>query len=87
MLETDLNLPFISADAGGPKHLNMKITRSKLEDLVKPIIERMRHPVEQALNDAKLTPQKINKIIMVGGPTRMPVDPERGWVMKIPSAV
>ena len=72
-LETDLNLPFISADASGPKHLNLKLTRAKLEDLVKPIIERMRHPVEQALSDAKLTPSNIDKIILVGGPTRMPV--------------
>jgi molecular chaperone DnaK len=72
-LETDLNLPFISADASGPKHLNMKLTRSKLEDLVKPIVERMKHPVQQALTDAKLTPQTIGRIILVGGPTRMPV--------------
>ncbi len=71
-LETDLNLPFISATAEGPKHLNMKLTRAKLEELVKPIIARMKHPVEQALTDAKLTPQQIDKIIMVGGPTRMP---------------
>lgn len=73
VLETDLNLPFISANADGPKHLNMKITRSKLEELVKPTIERMKQPVEQALNDAKLTPDKIGKIILVGGPTRMPI--------------
>lgn len=73
VLETDLNLPFISADSSGPKHLNMKITRSKLEELVKPIIERMKHPVEQVLRDAKFTPNDIGKIILVGGPTRMPV--------------
>src|SRR3989344_1164203 len=72
-LETDLNLPFISATAEGPKHLNMKLTRAKLEELVKPIIARMKHPVEQALTDAKLTPHEIAKIILVGGPTRMPV--------------
>lgn len=72
-LETDLNLPFISADASGPKHLNMKLTRAKLEDLIKPIVERMKHPVEQALSDAKLTPQQIDRIILVGGPTRMPL--------------
>ena len=71
-LETDINLPFITADASGPKHLQTKITRAKLEELVKPILERMRHPVEQALNDAKLTPQNIDKIILIGGPTRMP---------------
>jgi molecular chaperone DnaK len=73
VLETDLNLPFISADASGPKHLNMKLTRAKVEDLVKPIIERMKQPVQQALGDAKLTPHEIGRIILVGGPTRMPV--------------
>src|SRR5579864_572198 len=71
-LETDINLPFITADASGPKHFQMKITRAKLEELIKPILERMRHPVEQALNDAKLTPANIDKIILIGGPTRMP---------------
>jgi molecular chaperone DnaK len=72
-LETDLNLPFITADANGPKHLAMKITRAKLEELVKPIIEKMRHPMQQAISDAKLTPAQIDKIILVGGPTRMPI--------------
>jgi len=72
-METDLNLPFITADANGPKHLTMKITRAKLEELVKPIIEKMRHPMEQAIADAKLTPHQIDKVILVGGPTRMPV--------------
>lgn len=72
-METDINLPFITADANGPKHLTMKITRAKLEELVKPIIEKMRHPMEQAISDAKLTPQQIDKIILVGGPTRMPI--------------
>ncbi|MBI2607398.1 MAG: molecular chaperone DnaK [Candidatus Doudnabacteria bacterium] len=72
-LETDLNLPFISADQSGPKHLNMKITRSKLEELVKPVIEKMKQPVGQALGDAKLTASQIGKIILVGGPTRMPI--------------
>ncbi|HYC80034.1 MAG TPA: molecular chaperone DnaK [Candidatus Binatia bacterium] len=73
VFETDIILPFIAQDANGSKTLEMKITRAKLEELVKPIIDRMRHPVEQALNDAKLTPQNIDKIILVGGPTRMPV--------------
>ncbi len=72
-LETDLNLPFITADANGPKHLTKKITRAQLEELVKAIIEKMRHPLQQALSDAKLTPQNIDKIILVGGPTRMPI--------------
>ncbi|GAC1413484.1 MAG: molecular chaperone DnaK [Candidatus Doudnabacteria bacterium] len=72
-METDLNLPFITADANGPKHLALKITRAKLEELVKPIIEKLRHPMEQAIADAKLTPAQIDKIILVGGPTRMPI--------------
>ncbi|MEK7651887.1 MAG: molecular chaperone DnaK [Patescibacteria group bacterium] len=72
-METDLNLPFITADANGPKHLTMKITRAKLEELVKPIIEKLRHPMEQAIADAKLTPNQIDKVILVGGPTRMPI--------------
>lgn len=73
VFETDIILPFIAQDSSGSKTLEMKMTRSKLEELVKPIIDRMRHPVEQALNDAKLTPAQINRIILVGGPTRMPV--------------
>ena len=72
-LETDLNLPFLSADSAGPKHLTMKITRAKLEELIKPIIEKCRGPIEQALKDSKLTPNDITKIILVGGPTRMPI--------------
>jgi molecular chaperone DnaK len=72
-METDLNLPFITADASGPKHLTMKLTRAKLEDLVKPIIEKLRHPLEQAIADAKVTPANIDKIVLVGGPTRMPI--------------
>lgn len=72
-LTTDINLPFITADAAGPKHLTRSITRAKLEELVNPIIERCRHPMEQALSDAKLHPRNIDKIIMVGGPTRMPI--------------
>ncbi len=72
-LETDLNLPFITADANGPKHLALKLTRAKLEDLVKPIVEKMRKPMEQAISDAKLTPTQIDKVILVGGPTRMPI--------------
>jgi molecular chaperone DnaK len=71
-METDINLPFITADANGPKHFQMKITRSKMEELVKPLIERMRKPVQQAISDAKLTPSNIDKIILIGGPTRMP---------------
>jgi len=72
VLETEINLPFITADASGPKHLAMKLTRAKLDELIRPTIERCRHPLEQALSDAKLTPHDIGAIIMVGGPTRMP---------------
>ena len=72
-LATDINLPFITADATGPKHLTMSITRAKLEDLILPIIERCRKPMEEALKDAKLNPQEVDRIIMVGGPTRMPI--------------
>jgi len=71
-LETDINLPFITATDKGPKHLTMKIRRSKLEELVEPIIKKCKHPVEQAIKDAKLKPDDIDKIILVGGPTRMP---------------
>ncbi len=72
-LETDLNLPFITADQNGPKHLQLKITRAKLEELIKPIVERMRKPLEQTMSDAKLMPAQIDKIILIGGPTRMPI--------------
>ncbi len=72
-VSTDINLPFITADATGPKHLTMNITRAKLEDLVGPIIQRCKHPLEQALSDAKLSPKEVDRIIMVGGPTRMPI--------------
>jgi len=73
VLETEINLPFITVDASNtPRHLNMKITRAKLEMLVKPIIDRIKGPMQQALSDGKLTPMQINKVILVGGPTRMP---------------
>lgn len=71
-LETEVILPFIAQDASGSKNLEMKLTRAKLEDLVKPIVTRMRAPLEQAIKDASLTPQAIDKIILIGGPTRMP---------------
>jgi len=70
---TDLNLPFITADASGPKHLVMPLTRAKLESLVTPIVQRCRPSIERSLSDAKLTPSEIDKIILVGGPTRMPI--------------
>lgn len=73
VLETDINLPFITADASGPKHLTMKLSRAKLESLVEPIVQRCQHSIDQALSDAKLKPSDISKIILVGGPTRMPI--------------
>lgn len=73
VLTTDINLPFISADASGPKHLTMTLTRAKLEDIVRPTIERCRGPMERAVQDAKLSPKDVDRIILVGGPTRMPI--------------
>jgi molecular chaperone DnaK len=72
-MTTEINLPFISADANGPKHLSMNINRAKLEDLVNPIVERCRGPLTNAMRDAKLDPEKIDAVILVGGPTRMPI--------------
>jgi len=74
IMETDINLPFISYDqAAGPKNLEMKLTRSKLEDLINPIVERCRPSMTKALEDAKLSPSDITKIVLVGGPTRIPL--------------
>ncbi|MDD1745549.1 MAG: molecular chaperone DnaK [Candidatus Methanoperedens sp.] len=72
-LTTEINQPFITADAGGPKHLTMTLTRTKLEEVIRPVIDRCRSPMEQALSDAKLTKNDIKKVILVGGPTRMPI--------------
>ncbi len=72
-MQTEINLPFISSDASGPKHLVQTITRAKLEELVEPIVSRCRTSIEQAISDAHLNADKIDKIIMVGGPTRMPI--------------
>ncbi len=73
VLESDINLPFLSADKAGPKHFVYKFTRAKLEEIVEPIVSRCRKPVQQALSDSKLQPINIDRIIMVGGPTRMPI--------------
>lgn len=70
--ESEINLPFITADASGPKHLSMKLTRSKLEQLVDDLVQRTMGPVKQALKDAKLSPSEIDEVILVGGQTRMP---------------
>ena len=73
VFETEINLPYITATNRGPKHLTRKLTRAKLEQLIEPTIKRCTRPVEQALEDAKLTKDDIKKIILVGGPTRMPI--------------
>jgi molecular chaperone DnaK len=73
VLSTDVNLPYITVSSSGPKHLNMTITRSKLEQLVGPIVERCRAPVERAISDAHISANAIDRIILVGGPTRMPI--------------
>ncbi|MDD5227489.1 MAG: molecular chaperone DnaK [Methylococcales bacterium] len=70
--QTDVNLPYITADASGPKHLNVKLTRAKLESLVEELITRTKAPCEMALKDAKVSPSDINHVILVGGQTRMP---------------
>jgi len=73
VLETEINLPYITATKEGPKHLVMKLTRAKLEELVEPIVERCRNPIEKAIKDSNLSKDQIDKIILVGGPTRMPI--------------
>jgi len=71
-METEINLPFITADASGPKHLLMKMTRAKLEQLCEELIQKSVAPVRQALADAKLKPEDIREVVLVGGQTRMP---------------
>jgi molecular chaperone DnaK len=72
LLQTEINLPFITATADGPKHLNMTLTRAKLEQLVEDLVQRCLPPVEKALKDSGLNPSQIDEIILVGGMTRMP---------------
>ncbi len=71
-LQTDVNLPFITADQNGPKHLNLTLSRAKLEQIVADLVERCRGPVMQALKDAGLQPSQIDEVVLVGGSTRMP---------------
>ncbi|MCX6804342.1 MAG: molecular chaperone DnaK, partial [Candidatus Diapherotrites archaeon] len=73
VLETDINLPYITATPEGPKHLVMKLNRAKLEELIAPLVKRCEKPVTQALADAKITATELDKVILVGGPTRMPI--------------
>ena len=75
--EYEVNIPFITADADGPKHFEMSLSRAKLEDLVKDLLDRLDGPVEKALKDAKLSKSDINNVVMVGGMTRMPAVVER----------
>ncbi len=72
-LDTQINLPFLTATQDGPKHLALQMTRAKLEELVRPIVDRCRAPVEQAIRDAKLSKEDIARVVLVGGPTRMPL--------------
>src|SRR5947209_592033 len=72
-METTVNLPFITADASGPKHLQETITRSKFEQLITPLVEKTRKPVLDALRDAKLNPEQVDEVILVGGSTRVPM--------------
>ena len=76
-METDVNLPFITADASGPKHLNMKLTRAKLESLVAELLDKLEAPCRMALKDAGLSASEINEVILVGGMTRMPAVQDR----------
>jgi molecular chaperone DnaK len=72
LLETDINLPFLTADASGPKHLNVKLTRSRFEQMIADILERTVGPCKQALADAGVTPAQIDEVVLVGGSTRIP---------------
>jgi molecular chaperone DnaK len=72
MQETDINLPFLTADASGPKHLQLKLTRAKLEQLMEDILQRTIGPTKQALSDAGITPDKVDEVVLVGGSTRIP---------------
>src|SRR5512136_1862474 len=73
MMETEVNLPFVTADASGPKHLQVKITRAKFEQLTQALVQRCRVPFEAALRDAKLSPHDLDEVVLVGGATRMPM--------------
>ena len=76
--QTEVNLPYITADATGPKHLVVKLTRAKLESLVEELVARSMEPLKMALKDAGLSPSEIDDVILVGGQTRMPMVQERG---------
>src|SRR5262249_5729841 len=71
--ETTINLPFLTADASGPKHLQKQLTRAKLEQMIRPLVDRSMEPVKKALSDAKKTTQQIDEVVLVGGSTRIPL--------------
>src|SRR5256886_3730773 len=73
LLTTDIDLPFISSDNSGPKHLHITLTRSKLEELAYPIVRKVEAPLRRTLEDAKLQPKDVDRIILIGGQTRMPM--------------
>jgi molecular chaperone DnaK len=73
LMEVEVNLPFITADANGPRHLQLKITRTKFEQLSTALVQRLRGPFEQALRDSKVSPRDIDEVVLVGGATRMPM--------------
>ncbi|MEM2885002.1 MAG: molecular chaperone DnaK, partial [Thermoproteota archaeon] len=73
LMTTDIDLPFIASDSSGPKHLHVTLTRTKLEELALPIVKRLEDTIGRALSDAKMTPQEVDKIILIGGQTRMPL--------------
>ncbi len=73
LLTTDIDLPYIASDAGGPKHLHITLNRAKLEQLTRPIVEKIRQPIMQTIRDANLSPQQIDKVILMGGQTKMPM--------------
>lgn len=73
VMETDINLPFIAQDQSGPKNLELRLTRAKLEDLIRPIVDRCRPSLDKAMEDAKITASDINRTVLVGGPTRIPL--------------
>ena len=73
VMESEINLPYVTADASGPKHLQIKLTRSKFEQLTEDLVARLRKPVLEALKDAKMEPSEVNEVVLVGGATRMPM--------------
>lgn len=80
--QTDVNLPYITADATGPKHMNIKVTRAKLESLVEDLVNRSIEPLKVALQDAGLSVSDINDVILVGGQTRMPMV-QKKWLSSL----